>query len=279
MVNQSSAAPTPCKNCAADLHGKYCASCGQQVYHDKDKTLPALVRDAWHFMTNFDGKIFKTLKTIYTKPGQLALDYSAGIRQRYYKPISFYLLIVLIYLLFPLMSGMNMEMKFYKGTPIMGRYMGAQIEALCTVQGISEAALAEQFNAKSRNIAKFLLLLLIPLSLPLLYLLYFRRRAYLFDRLILLAEINTFYLLTYFLIAPLLLLPFMYIFKVTLSDRIIVPFMVVTFIGYCTAVFRKVFGEAWWRSLLKGSLFCLLFLLVVVNVYRLIVFEVTLALL
>ena len=268
-----------CKNCDSILYGKFCTNCGQKVYSETDKSLSSLIHEAFHFMTHFDGKFFNTLKTIYRYPGQLSLDYSNGIRQKYYKPISFYLLIVVLYLLFPLASGMNMEMKYYKSSSIIGRYISNQIEYKLVTENLTEEMLSEKFSEKSKSTSKFLLLLLIPLSTPLIYLLYFNRRRYVFDNIILVSEINIFFLLTIFLLIPIFIFPFFYFFNTSMNDKIFVPLSIVLFGSYCIILFHKVFNEKWWISFIKGGVFALIFMFMIVTIYRAIVFETTFALL
>lgn len=268
---------THCTNCKSVLYGKFCSHCGQKVYTDRDKSWRHLWHEAIHFITHFEGKIGKTITTIYRKPGQLTLDYTNGIRQPYYKPVSLYLFIVVLYLLFPMASGMNMEMKYYKGIPFFGNYVAQQIEHYMWIKGVTEDQLTSTFAVASKNTSKFLLLLLIPLSVPLLRILYFKRKPYLFDVFILATEINIFFLLTFFLLLPLLLLPVTYFWEVVTNDQFFAPFTLALFILYCSILFRKMFLESWWLALIKGIIFSLLFVFLIVSVYRIIVFEVTFA--
>lgn len=264
-----------CKNCESPLFGEYCSKCGQKVFTEKDKSVSKLFFEALYFITSFEGKFFKTLKAIYQSPGKLSLDFSNGIRQKYYKPVSFYLLIIVLYLLFPILSGMNMEMIHYKGTPILGKYMSNQIENKLKEDNITEEQLSEIFHEKSKNTSKFLLLLLIPLSAPILYLLYFNKKRNLFDNFTLLTEINIFYLLTFFILVPLILIPFVYLFDLIINDDFFTPFSIILFAIYCTILLHKVFKEKWWISILKGGFFGLSFMYMIVVIYKTIVFQVT----
>lgn len=268
-----------CKNCSTSLHGKFCAHCGQKAYDEKDKSIGKLVDEAIHFITHFDGKLLKTLKVIYFQPGKLSLDYSNGIRQRYYKPLSLYIFIVILYLIFPLASGMNMEMKYYKSTPMSGIWISRQIENKMRVSNKDEAQLELDFHMKSKTTSKFLLLLLIPLSMPILFLLYIRRKRYIFDNVILLTEVNIFYLLTLFILVPLVFIPFEYFLDWSVNDNVFLPVSIILFTVYCIALFHMVFKEKWWVTIFKGGVFGLLFMFMIVTVYRTIVFEVTFALL
>jgi hypothetical protein len=267
-----------CKNCENPRTGKYCSYCGQKAYTEKDKSIPHLFDEALHFITHFEGKFFITLKTIYRNPGKLSLDYSNGIRQKYYKPLSFYLLSIILYLLFPLFTGMNMEMKNYRETPFIGQFISEQIEKKATKYQMQEDNLSVVYKEKSKTTSKFLLLLLIPLSLPILFLLYPNKKLYLFDKFILLTEINIFFLLTFFLLIPFVLFPFIYFLKLDFNDHFLIPISMTIFSIYCVIIFQKYFNQPKWLTLIKGLSFVLLFMAMLVLVYRTIVFEVTFAL-
>ena len=59
------------------------------------------------------GTFFNTLKKIFTKPGQLSVDYCNGKRKTYFKPLSLFLLLVVVYLLFPVFEGLNMKLYYH----------------------------------------------------------------------------------------------------------------------------------------------------------------------
>lgn len=268
-----------CKNCNAELSGKYCAHCGQKVYTDKDKSVKKLFSEAVHFITHFEGKFFTTLKTIFLHPGKLSKDYSEGTRQKYYKPVSFYLLLVVLYLIFPLFSGLNMEMRYYKKINFTGTYITRQIEKKAQKAKITEAQLAEKFHHKSQSTSKILLLLLIPLTVPLLWLLYFYKKRHIFDNFILATEINIFYLLAFYLLFPPLYLAVIKMTNAYLTENMISTLLSVIFVLYASVLFRKVFMEKWWTAIAKGFLFVFLHTAMLTVIYKTIVFEVTFALL
>ena len=67
-----------CPNCGLVDTGEYCSDCGQKRVHDGDLSL----HHAWHHLVHetlhLDGRIFHSLKLLFTKPGQLTLDYPRG---------------------------------------------------------------------------------------------------------------------------------------------------------------------------------------------------------
>lgn len=267
-----------CKNCESILFGKFCSSCGQKIYTEKDKSLSNLIHEVFHFMTHFDGKLFNTLKIIYRNPGKLSLDYSNGIRQKYYKPISLYLLIVVLYLLFPLFEGMNVKINYYKEIPLVGSYISKQIENKSIEKKLSEELIFERFNEKSKSTSKFLLILLIPLTIPLLYLLYFKRKRFAFDNFILLTEINIFFLFSFYILLPIVIVPIFYLLNYSMNDDILAAFCIVIFGLYCIFLFYKVFNEKCWVAIFKGGIFAISYFFTIFTVYRVILFELTFAL-
>ncbi|GAB3551928.1 hypothetical protein GCM10027577_33240 [Spirosoma fluminis] len=270
---------TTCTNCGTNFEGRFCCNCGQKKYTDKDKSLKHLLEEPLHFITHFEGKVFTTLKAIFFHPGRLATDYSSGIRLKYYKPISLYLLIVVVYLIFPLFSGLNMEMKYYKRLDISGPFITKQIETKLKTNAVTEEQLTEKFHQKSQSTSKLLLFLLIPLSVPIIFLLYFYKKRWVFDNFILATEINSFYLLVLYLLFPVLFILFLRLVHWQSSESVVSSILAVVFWLYTSRIFYNVFREKWWISVSKGLLFAFLHTMMVHVVYKTIVFEVTFALL
>lgn len=80
-----------CRNCDAPLHGPYCARCGQRDA-PPDPTLRELGADAWESLTNVDGKVASSLRTLFVRPGVLTREFLAGRRARYLPPFRLYLI-------------------------------------------------------------------------------------------------------------------------------------------------------------------------------------------
>ncbi|HYC86973.1 MAG TPA: DUF3667 domain-containing protein, partial [Chryseosolibacter sp.] len=118
-----------CKNCTAPVDSNYCQECGEKVHYGKDRSFKHLFEEAFHFLTHFEGKFFTTLKTMFAAPGKLSLDFCHGIRKKYFKPLSFYLLVIIIYLIFPLFEGLNIKLKYHYNSPY-GQYAHEMAEAV-----------------------------------------------------------------------------------------------------------------------------------------------------
>lgn len=87
-----------CLNCGASLYGHYCHACGQENNEPKE-SVGHLLRHFFEDITHFDGKFFKSIRYIFTKPGFLASEYIKGHRVPYLHPVRLYLLASAIFLL------------------------------------------------------------------------------------------------------------------------------------------------------------------------------------
>ncbi|WP_230487731.1 DUF3667 domain-containing protein [Novosphingobium sp. ES2-1] len=81
-----------CLNCATPLVGSHCHACGQAAH--VHKTLGAFFHDLLHGVFHFEGKIWRTLPLLVTKPGKLTREYIDGRRASYVSPIALFLFCV-----------------------------------------------------------------------------------------------------------------------------------------------------------------------------------------
>ena len=192
-----------CKNCGNSFTGKFCNECGQKAFEESDKRVLRFIEEGLHFVTHFDGTIFTTLKRLLTRPGQLSADYTDGRQKQYFRPMSFFLLLVILYLLFPLVEGLNMRLQFHMNNRNYGEFATQQVNSyLQHHPGLKMEQLQNMFAQKSEKTSKILLLIIVPTCALVLWALSFFRRRYFYDQMVLSAEINSFYLLSNFFLLP-----------------------------------------------------------------------------
>lgn len=268
-----------CKNCSLSFTGKFCNHCGQKNYTEEDKKFTHFAHEIIHFLTHFDGSFLKTVKTVVTKPGKLSSDYCNGKRKTYYKPISFFLLLVVLYILFPVARGLNPEMEVYQTNKLAGEFIKKQIDHKISSKNISREQLSEKFYHLSTKSSKILLLLLIPFSAVLLYILFFKEKRYAFDLYIISTEFNSMIMLLFCFLLPVLAIlaelahP---LFRHEV-DEILGPVIICIILGYAVAMFRRFFKEKWAWILLKSVVFCAIYIYLILPLYHMITFELTFA--
>lgn len=266
-----------CKNCGNLFTGKYCSNCGEKVYTRNDKKLSGIFHEVFHFITHFEGTFFTTVKTFFGKPGKLSADYCFGKRKKYFKPISFFMLLVILYLLFPKFEGLNMRLASYIN-PSYGYSWFARplVKSKMNSREATYKQIEESYEHTSAKTSKLALLLLIPLCAVLLLLLYITRKRPFFDHFILATEINSFYIFSHFLFLPFFawivekIMPaYIYLF----NDGSWVWWTIFIFYALFTIRAMKTFyQERWWLIILKGLIFLFIFAAYIRYVYAMLLF-------
>lgn len=261
-----------CKNCGNHFDGKYCNLCGEKVLNPHDKSFFHFLEESFHFITHFEGTFFTTVRTMFSHPGKLSLDITNGIRKKYFRPFSLFLLLVVVYLLFPYVEGLNMDMKYYPVIPIFGDFARGMIHKKMEVNGLTEPELAALFHHTSSTVSKFLLLILIPLSALFFKLVFFRKKNYYYDYLVFSAEINSMYLLWAYLFIGLVA----WIIPIHLSENFFSLMMHIPFLLYLILPIKHFFKIKWWQSVIWSLLFVVIYLVIFIQfIYKFLLFMLT----
>lgn len=87
-----------CKNCGSSTQGKYCHNCGQRTSINK-VTFKETFQDFVDTVFSVNSPLLLTLKLLLTNPGKLFREYLSGKRKTYYKPVPFFILISVVFVL------------------------------------------------------------------------------------------------------------------------------------------------------------------------------------
>jgi hypothetical protein len=91
--------PDQCPSCGAPKLGPYCAHCGERFLTPADFDLRHfLLHDLPHDVWHVDGKLKRTLRALFARPGLLPAEYTAGRRVPYIAPLRLYLAVFLLHL-------------------------------------------------------------------------------------------------------------------------------------------------------------------------------------
>ncbi len=90
----TSTAHTPdtshCINCGASICNQFCSVCGQETRLHVASAGEFIHEFVGHYVA-LEGRLWKTLRYLFTKPGFLTAEYIAGRRKRYVEPLRVYL--------------------------------------------------------------------------------------------------------------------------------------------------------------------------------------------
>ena len=98
--------PRRCPNCDTPAPDAYCAACGQSQTDLVRTSLREVLHDGVVELFDWDAKFMVTLRRLFGSPGLLTAEYLAGRRARYVRPVRLYLSASLLFFVaFSLSSG------------------------------------------------------------------------------------------------------------------------------------------------------------------------------
>ena len=86
-----------CRNCGITVSNKYCENCGQRTSVYK-VSFKETIHDFIDAVLSLNAPFFITLKQLIVNPGIVLREYLEGKRKKYYKPVAFFLLTTVAYL-------------------------------------------------------------------------------------------------------------------------------------------------------------------------------------
>ena len=100
-----------CASCARPLAGRYCSHCGEETVDPHALTVRHFVGHTLaHETLHLDGKIWRTLRYLFFRPGFLTAEYCAGRRRPYVNPVRIFITAILAFAL--LSPGGNRQFTF-----------------------------------------------------------------------------------------------------------------------------------------------------------------------
>ena len=105
---------TSCANCDTSFIGNYCPHCGQQL-REFQKPFKFLIIDLAGNMFSFDTRLWRSLKSLLTKPGSYTSEYLDGHRMRFVPPMRLYIFISFVFLVM-LSTFVNSQIKISEET-------------------------------------------------------------------------------------------------------------------------------------------------------------------
>lgn len=290
-----------CANCGEVLAGEYCQACGQKRVTERDKRLGHLLGQAFAVVTDLDGRLLRSLRALLLQPGRLSRDYLDGRRRTWMSPIALFLLTNVLYFVLPYgVTDFNLPLHNHlQGQPhsaltrdwVESRVKSRDAAARASWADSPEAArppvpagytladYSRSYDARAGEVGKALILVHIPLLALGLWAVFWRRRRYFAEHVVVATHFFAFLLL----FVQLVLLPGRWLYVSLGFDGagdmpLMVKLATVALMAlYVAAMLRRSYDAPWWLAwLLSLPLLCLV-LLASIWIYRTLQFLVTFA--
>lgn len=272
-------APIRCKNCDAALLGRYCVNCSQAA----DVHVPTtkeLAHELLEGLTHSDSRLWRTLTTLWFKPGKLTEEFVTGRRVAYLPPFRLYLIVsILFFLLLSLMHTSTALITFDDATKPAGSERNAKPFSSCEDANFVTFTGDPKWNLRFKHICETIrhdsdgflhaslatmskaMFIFLPLIAFLHMLMYWRPRYRYAEQLLFFVHLHAFY------------------FSVAIAMLCIIDAdaawpsvrgvgsLLNTLLGWCIPVYtvlamRRVFHRSWMGTLFKGAVLFFIYMIV-----------------
>ena len=103
-MSDATSDPVVCHNCRAELHGPFCAQCGQEAL-PLNPRLRDVAGEFVHELADMDGRIFRSVRKLFLAPGFLTREHFEGRRAPWLSPVRLYLIFSVAYFAIASIAG------------------------------------------------------------------------------------------------------------------------------------------------------------------------------
>ncbi len=125
-----------CLNCSTPLTGEFCAQCGQRAT-EHVLSLRELFHELLEVLFHADSRLWRTLRLMLTRPGEVTAEFVRGRRQRYTPPLRTYLVIsVLFFFIVSVYSALDTQPPHTAPVVATGMASSDKADDPCSVEKI-----------------------------------------------------------------------------------------------------------------------------------------------
>ncbi|MEI9921561.1 MAG: DUF3667 domain-containing protein [Bacteroidota bacterium] len=261
-----------CKSCHNQFTGNYCNNCGEKVRVASDRTLRSLFNDIVKAVTFADNKFARTLWLMLSRPGFVSTEFAHGRTVRYLSPIQVFFVLNLVYFLFPIVQLFNASLTTQLLAPL-GFLLKEPIARKMATMHMNLQSFSLVYNLKTVGLAKLLVMVFVVLASVPLNFLYRKRNRYFTDHFGYAIELACFNLFVNAILVDVVtsIIPIgRYI-----GEGVVTALFISTNLYFLMRASHLFYHESGWKLVAKSALM-ILFLKIALEIYRMILFFITL---
>jgi hypothetical protein len=260
-----------CKSCGNRFKGIYCNQCGEKILLPSDRSFKTFVSNILIAITFADSKFIQTLGLVLKNPGFVSYEFAEGRRVKYLKPISLFFVLNLIYFLFPVIQLFNATLDTQLGS-VYGHWIQETVAHKAVSMGYSLDAFKVVYNTRTTGLAKLMVMVFVVISCLPLNLLYAKRNRFFTDHVGYMVEAACFNLFVNAILLTLIVRIFGLGFY--LDETVLTIIFIGTNLYFFLRSGATFYHERSWRLIVKAFVM-ILFLKITLEIYRLILFVIT----
>jgi hypothetical protein len=279
--------PITCASCGHGFSSPYCPECGERRPTDRHYDLRHFFHEVLEIFFHVDHTLPRTLKTLLVRPGTLTSEFMQGRRKPFLGPLQLFLIVNLLFFLVQsfvgiigsefdvLTSPLQVHMNYSRYKTLAGQ----MVERKIADERISYDKLELAFNHSVKVNAKSLVVVMVPVFALGVVLLNLKRRRFVVEHLVFslhfFAAFMLFISMLDLFVALLLRLPGR-IYNPVWANRVIGVNMIAAVMAYLFRAVKRTYSASNTASAIDAALLTLFMIAVVLPLYSLLLFVVTL---
>jgi Protein of unknown function (DUF3667) len=260
-----------CKSCGNVFTGIYCNECGEKIIQPAERSFKTFINGVLIAVTFADSKLIKTLWLIIKKPGFVSREFASGRTVKYLKPSSVFFVLNLFYFFFPVIQLFNASLNTQLRSP-HGEFIKGLLALKIVKMNMNLDSFTLIYNNKTVSLAKLMVMVFVVLaSLPLNFL-YAKRNRFFSDHVGYAIELACFNLFINAIVLT-------FIVRLLglgryLDENVLTGIFIATNLYFLIRSGINFYNEKGWRLILKSA-FMIVVLVAALEIYRIILFFVT----
>ena len=270
-----STATHTCKSCQNVFSGNFCNQCGEKILTAKERSFKTVANNFLQTITFADSRLIRTLWQVIIRPGALSHDFVNGKRVNHISPTALFFVLNLFYFFFPFIQLFNASLNTQLLSPFSIFYKSIIAHKIANLD-LTLESFTFIYNLKTTSLAKLMVMVFVVVSSLPLNFLYWKKNRYFADHVTYAVELACFNLFVNAIVLTLIVRVFnlgMY-----LSETVLTSIFISTNLYFVLSSSSVFYHERNWRLMVK-SIILIFFLKVALEVYRSILFFVTVAML
>ena len=240
-----------CPTCGEAIAQQFCPACGEQKYDRHNFSFRHFARHAAHELLEFDSKILRTIRYLFSRPAFVTAEYLAGKRSLYVNPFRFYVLCFALSTLLTSSYRSVLDFKTMSNADKAG-VLNRALNKLAKKKGVPEEVLVEHMNERLHFYYEGSKILNALVMACLLAIFYHKRKWYFGEH-----AVTSFYFLSFTLLLTIVKWPFWLALGAPIQGAraygLSIIFLAIA-LPYLWVTLRQLHGEGPWKTAAKSVL-------------------------
>lgn len=243
------------------MDSAFCSYCGEQRLDAHNRSFKFLITEYIEQITSVDSKIFRTLRLLLFRPGELDYNYHNGARVNFLRPISLFLLVNFLFVIFSPITDFNITLYDQLNLQVYSDWLMPLFQDyLLPNSGLDASNYAAQYNQSVVILSRSTIIIQAVIFFFFVILINHQKNYYSGDHLVFALNLHSWYMIWIVILLVVVKLLMLVVnqlgFHLTFSDW----YFGILSVGlgiYTLMATHRLYKKQWWLTLIRTTLLLL----------------------